>query len=98
MLIRNANALGQLIRDRRRHLGWSQGTLAERIGASRFWVGAVERGKPSAEVGLVPSAIQALGMTVDVHSAVREAAIRAPGAPQEQATTPPHVEPPTPHP
>lgn len=70
MLIRNGESLGELIHDRRRNLGWSQKRLGERIGASRYWVGEVEKGKPTAEVGLVISALQALGMAIDVHSAV----------------------------
>lgn len=69
MLVRNVNALGQLILDRRRTLGWSQTHLAELIGASRYWVAQVEKGKATAEVGLVVNAIRALGLVIDIRSA-----------------------------
>lgn len=66
MKIRNARDLGLLLRQKRRSRGWSQADLADRIGASRHWVIEVERGKPTAELGLVLKAISALDLTLDV--------------------------------
>ena len=62
----NPAVLGSLVREARDAAGLSQTQLAERIGASRFWVAAFEKGKPSAELGLALKAIQALGLTIDI--------------------------------
>jgi y4mF family transcriptional regulator len=65
MLIPSPRELGQLIRDRRKQLGISQAQLAERVGVSRHWVIALERGNTGAELGLVLSALSAVGLRVD---------------------------------
>ena len=62
----NSAALGAIAREARETAGLSQTQLAERIGASRFWVAAFEKGKPSAELGLALKAIQALGLTLHI--------------------------------
>ncbi|MBX9829043.1 MAG: helix-turn-helix domain-containing protein [Xanthobacteraceae bacterium] len=62
MLIRTPSDLGAAIRDRRRHLKLDQATLAKRIGVSRQWVIAIERGRSRAELGLVLHALDALGI------------------------------------
>lgn len=59
-------ALGALVRETRRAARLTQTQLAERIGASRFWVTAFERGKPGAELGLALKAIQALGLAINI--------------------------------
>lgn len=64
MRIHSAKELGLLIRQGRRARRLSQQSLASRIGVSRFWVIAVEAGKPSAEVGLVLKALGALGIAL----------------------------------
>jgi HTH-type transcriptional regulator/antitoxin HipB len=64
MNLRNATDVGLVIRERRRALGLDQATLAARIGVSRQWVVAIERGKPRAEVGLVLTALRVLGLSV----------------------------------
>jgi len=66
--IYNVEELGGLIRDRRRRLGWSQETLALKVGAQRLWVSQVESGKDTAQVGLVLRALQALGCALDIAS------------------------------
>jgi HTH-type transcriptional regulator/antitoxin HipB len=71
--------LGAMVRDARMAAGLSQTALGDRIGASRFWVAAFEKGKPSAELGLALKALQALGLTVRVDApASAEAPIAAP--------------------
>ncbi|MEA2894484.1 MAG: hypothetical protein QOJ84_99 [Bradyrhizobium sp.] len=65
MLIRTAADLGAVIRDKRKQLGLDQSTLAKRIGVSRQWVIAVERGHARAAMGLVLRAIDALGIRLD---------------------------------
>lgn len=72
MIIRNPRDLGLLIRDRRERKGLSQSALADLIGASRWWVIGVEKGKPKAEVGLVLQALTALDLIVDLHDPERQ--------------------------
>lgn len=62
----NPAVVGALVREGREAAGLSQTQLAERIGASRFWVAAFEKGKPSAELGLALKAIQALGLSIRI--------------------------------
>ena len=66
MQVRNPNDLGLLLRQRRREHGWSQREFAARIGVSRHWVMDVEKGKPTAEIGLVFKAFSALGLVCDI--------------------------------
>lgn len=65
MRIRTPGDLGALIRDRRTKLDLDQKALADKIGVSRQWIVAVEKGKPRAEVGLVLRALAALGIDLD---------------------------------
>ena len=60
MLMRSAREIGDLIADGRRRLGWSQGDLAKKIGASRQWISNIERGRTTAEFELVLRALHAL--------------------------------------
>jgi HTH-type transcriptional regulator/antitoxin HipB len=69
MLVHSATDLGLLIRDRRKRLGLDQRTLAERVGVSRQWIVAVEKGKASAEVGLVMRTLRALDLELDARVA-----------------------------
>ncbi len=80
----NPAVLGSLVREARNAAGLSQTQLAERIGASRFWVAAFEKGKPSAELGLALKAIQALGLTIDIATS-HEFSV---GTPHHQAAVP----------
>lgn len=69
MKIRDSNDLGIVLRQAREACGWSQEELAHQIGASRHWVLAVEKGKASAEVGLVLKALAALHLQVHLLAA-----------------------------
>ena len=62
----NSASVGALVRETRVAAGLTQTQLAERIGASRFWVAAFERGKPGAELGLALKAIHALGLALHI--------------------------------
>ncbi len=64
MILLAAKDLGALIRDRRRRLGITQKNLAEKVGVSRVWVVALEKGKPSAQVGLVLQTLKQLGVVL----------------------------------
>jgi HTH-type transcriptional regulator/antitoxin HipB len=64
----NAATVGALVREARTTAGLTQTELANRIGASRFWVAEFEKGKPSAELGLALKALNALGLVVRIGS------------------------------
>lgn len=68
MLIRTPVDLGAAIRDRRRQLDLDQAILAKRIGVSRQWVIAIERGRSRAELGLVLRALDALGIRLNTET------------------------------
>lgn len=80
----NPAVVGALVRERREAAGLTQTQLAERIGASRFWVAAFEKGKPSAELGLALKAIQALGLAINIAPSHKLSV----GTPGERATPP----------
>jgi DNA-binding XRE family transcriptional regulator len=80
----NPAVIGALVREGREAAGLTQTQLAERIGASRFWVAAFEKGKPSVEPGLALKAIQALGLAISI----APAHTRSVGTPSARATPP----------
>ncbi len=59
-------SVGALVRDQRKQRGLSQGQLAEKVGVSRLWVGHLEKGKESVELGLVLRTLRVLELAVDV--------------------------------
>ncbi len=71
MIVKNANDVGALIRQRRIALGWDQQALARKVGVGRLWVVHIEQGKPRAHVALVLRALDVLGL--DVHVAPEDA-------------------------
>ncbi|HEX7124789.1 MAG TPA: type II toxin-antitoxin system Y4mF family antitoxin [Thermodesulfobacteriota bacterium] len=62
--IRTPLDLGAAIRDQRRRLGLGQRALADRVGVSRKWIVEVEKGKPSAEIGLILRTLDVLGVAL----------------------------------
>lgn len=66
MEVNNMRELAGYIRAQRKELGWSQAELAEKIGVGRFWVIDLEKGKSTAEVGVVLRAIKALGFSIQL--------------------------------
>jgi HTH-type transcriptional regulator/antitoxin HipB len=65
MQVKTTNDIGSLIRDRRTQLRWSQEELATRVGVSRLWLVQLEKGKPTAQIGLVLRTLKELGLTLD---------------------------------
>jgi HTH-type transcriptional regulator/antitoxin HipB len=65
MSIRTPADLGAIIREHRKLRGWDQAQLAKRIGTSRQWIIAVEKGRARAELGLVLRAVNALGLQLE---------------------------------
>lgn len=66
MRIHTPTEIGLLVLDTRRTRGWSREQLAERLGATRQWVRALESGKPRLELGLTLRALTALGIELEV--------------------------------
>jgi DNA-binding XRE family transcriptional regulator len=62
----NSAVVGSLVRRARTAAGLSQTQLGQRIGASRFWVAQLKKGKPGAELGLAIKAMQAVGLAVRI--------------------------------
>jgi DNA-binding XRE family transcriptional regulator len=56
---------------------WSQQELASRAGVSRQWIVALERAKPTTELGLVLKTLAVLGLKIDVRELARDATIAA---------------------
>ena len=65
MRIKTVEMLGELVRDQRKRRGWSQTRLAEQAGLSRLWIGHLERGKGSVELGLVLKAMRVLDLNLE---------------------------------
>lgn len=74
MRIRTAKELGLLSREQRRRLGWGQAELAEKVGVSRQWIVAFERGKPGAALGLVLRTLHELGVDLEIAVGARSPA------------------------
>ncbi len=68
MRLRTATDVAAVIRERQRALRMVQGTLAQRVGASRKWVVEVEKGKPRAALRLVLRTLEVLGLVLRVDS------------------------------
>ena len=77
----NAATIGSLVRETRTAAGVTQTELANRIGASRFWVAEFEKGKPGAELGLALNALAALGLTVRFEPEAAAVETERPSAP-----------------
>lgn len=69
--IRTAEDLGRLIREQRKRQGLRQTDLAAIIGASHVFVGDVEKGKPSVQLGRVLRLLDELGL--ELHLSVPDA-------------------------
>lgn len=61
---RTTRELGGAIRQARRTTGMSQAELAAAAGVGRPWLSSVERGKRTAEIGLILQVVDALGLAV----------------------------------
>lgn len=68
---RRLSALGQRIHARRKALKVSAGTTAEAAGMSRMTLYRIERGEPSVTMGAYMNALDALGLDVEVTTAVQ---------------------------
>lgn len=71
--VRTPSDIGNIVRARRKRLGWDQARLANEIGVSRQWVVDIEKGKPRAELQLILRALQALGLELMLSPGVAQA-------------------------
>lgn len=71
MKIQSPQQLGVLVRLERTKRKWTQAELAERVGVKPLWVSEFERGKTTAQIGLVFRTIKALGLHLTVEKVDR---------------------------
>ena len=64
MISADAQAFGQLIRDRRKRLGITQDDVASVVGVNRRVVGELERGKGSVRLDIALRVAEAVGLDV----------------------------------
>lgn len=66
MNINSAKDLGALVRSERKRRGWTQKDLASEVGVRPLWISHFERGKTTAQVGLVIRTLRALDLVLSV--------------------------------
>ena len=66
MIVRSSKDLGAAVKARRNALALDQGSLAAKVGVSRQWIGALEQGKPGAEIALVLRTLRALELPLTI--------------------------------
>lgn len=84
--VRTPSDIGNIIRARRKRLGWDQARLAHEIGVSRQWIVDIEKGKPRAELQLILRALQALGLELMLGPGVAQ--VSEVGVPDRDTVTP----------
>ena len=65
MRIKTVGTIGELVRDQRKQRGWSQTQLAQKAAVSRLWIGHLEKGKETVELGLVMKTLRALEINLE---------------------------------
>lgn len=70
MILRAPKEIGALIRDRRSKMHLSQHDLARKVRVSRAWIIALEKGKPTVQLGLVLQTLRELGIALHVGAEV----------------------------
>ena len=66
MKITDSEGLGNIIRNRRKELKYTQAFLSEYTGLSVSFISDVERGKPTVEIGKVIQLISILGLDINI--------------------------------
>jgi HTH-type transcriptional regulator / antitoxin HipB len=77
MAIRTPKELGAAIRAQRRRLGLDQSELATKVGVSRKWIIAVEKGSAGAAIGLILRTLRALRLSLDTSAEPERTARRS---------------------
>jgi HTH-type transcriptional regulator/antitoxin HipB len=70
--VNSIHDLAALLRGQRLAAGLTQAQLAAGAGVSRQWISELERGKPTAELGLVLAVLDALGLSLEVRDGPTE--------------------------
>lgn len=73
MKVTSASELGEAVRQARKAQGLRQADLALVAGTGRRFIGDLEKGKPTAQLGQVLRVIEALGLTVDLQPESKDA-------------------------
>jgi len=68
MFITSVIELGALVRSERKKRNWTQQELAQKVGVKSLWVSQFERGKSTAQVGLVLRTLKTLDIALQVGS------------------------------
>jgi HTH-type transcriptional regulator/antitoxin HipB len=66
MNIRSAKELGALVRSCRQQHDWTQADLAAKACVSALWVSQLERGKPTAQFGLILQTLKVLDLALSI--------------------------------
>ena len=74
MIVRAPKEIGAMIRERRSQMNLSQHELAGKVGVSRAWIIALEKGKPSVQLGLVLQTLRELGIALHVGAEAKRSA------------------------
>lgn len=72
MTLQSPEAIGNAIHQQRTALKMTQTALSGKVGVSRQWIAAIERGKPRAELGLVLRTLDELDLEVSVRANGRQ--------------------------
>lgn len=64
MFIRRPSDIGAMVRAARQARGLNQQELSDKLGVSRWWVNAFERGKATARLDIVLRTLNELGITL----------------------------------
>lgn len=65
MHVSSPRDIGLLVRARRTEKGWTQADLARNVGTTQRWVSEIERGKATAEIGMVLQTLSMLGIRIE---------------------------------
>jgi len=66
MFVTSVSELGALVRSERKRRNWTQQKFAQQVGVKSLWISQFERGKPTAQVGLVLRTLKTLDITLQV--------------------------------
>lgn len=80
VVVDDSATLGRCIREARKRQGLRQDDLAAMVGVSHVFLGDVERGKPTVQLGRVLRVLAALGIGVTLHVPDEGMPTRGPGA------------------
>ena len=63
----NQKEIGTIIKERRKHLGINQQTLADLAGVGINTLVAIERGEGNPQLSTLLTILETLGLTIDLH-------------------------------